>query len=209
MPDDLADLADLPPEDFVAARDELAQRLKAEDKAAQAAEVKKLRRPTVAQWIADQVRRHHNDDVDELRAASSDVAEAQEAAITSGDRDALRNATARRRDTVDAVARAVDQVLARTGRPAQHRDEVLSAIESGVTAEVASGTFGLRDDLELPDRPHKEPARDRVAERRAAVAKAAIEAAEARVSRARDELEKAESELAAVVERYRRAEDEA
>jgi hypothetical protein len=206
MQDELDDLADVPPEEFVAARDELAKRLKAEGKAAQAAEVKKLRKPTVTQWIADQVRRHHDDDVDALRAASSDVAVAQEAAITSGDRDALRNATAKRRDAVKAVGRAVDQVLARNGRPAQYRDEVLSAIESGVTAEVGAGTFGLRDDLELPDRPKKEPARDLAAERRAAKAKAAIEAAEARVSRARDELEKAESDLETVVERHGRTE---
>ncbi|MGH3369390.1 MAG: hypothetical protein ACRDPR_05265, partial [Nocardioidaceae bacterium] len=141
------------------------------------------------------VRRHHAEDIEALRAALSNVAAAQETAITSGDRGALADATAKRRDAVKAVGRAVDQVLARNGRPAQYRDDVLSAIESGVTAEVASGTFGLRDDLELPDRPKQEPPRDRAAERRAADAKAAIEAAEARVSRARDELEKAESEL--------------
>jgi hypothetical protein len=209
MPDELDDLADLPPEEFVAARDELAKRLKAEGEAARAAEVKKLRKPTVTQWVADQVRRHHDDVVGALRAALSDVAEAQEAAITSADRDTLRAATAKRRDAVTAVGRAVDQVLARSGRPAQYRDEVLSAIESGVTAEVASGSFGLRDDFELPDRPKKEPARDLAAERRAAKAKAAIEAAEARVSRARDELAKAESELEAVVQRHGRVDGDA
>jgi hypothetical protein len=206
MPDEPDDLTDVVPEDFVAARDEVAKRLKAEGKTVEAAEVKKRRRPTVAQWIADQVRRHHADAVDALRTALRDVAEAQETAITSGDRDALRDATARRRVAVTAVGRAVDEVIAGSGRPAHHRDEVLSAIESGVAGEVASGTFGVRDDLELPDLPQREPARDRVAERRAAQAQAAIDAAEARVSRARDELERAESELEAVVERYRRPE---
>src|SRR5688572_16260649 len=110
MQDELDHIADVPPEEFVTTRDELAKRLKAQGKAAQAAEVKKLRKPTVTQWIADQVRRHHDDVVDALRAASSDVASAQEAAITSGDRDALRTATAKRRDAVNAVGRAVDQV---------------------------------------------------------------------------------------------------
>ena len=52
-------------------------------------------------------------------------------------------------------------------RPAHHRDEVLGAIEADVTAEVASrGTFGVRDDLELPEREAKKPARDRVVMRR-------------------------------------------
>lgn len=204
MPDTPDDLVDVPPEEFVAARDELAKRLKAEGKAEEAAAVKKLRKPTVAQWITEQVRRRHAGDVDALRAASNDVAQAQEAAVTRGDREALRDATANRRDAADTVGRAVDQVLAESGRPAQYRDEVLSAIESAVTAEIASGTFGLRDDLELPDRPTKKPTRDLAAERRAAEAQKAIEAAEDRVRRARDELTKAESDLAVLRERYGR-----
>jgi hypothetical protein len=205
MADTPDDLADVPPEEFVAARDALAKRLKAEGKTAEAAEVKGLRRPTVTRWIADQVLRHHAREVDALRAALTDMAAAQEAAVTRGDRGALQDATAERRDAVSAVGRAVDDVLAGNERPAHHRDEVLHAIESGVTAEVTTGTFGLRDDLELPDRPAppaKRPARDRVAERREAQARAAIEAAEERVVRAREELERAEAALTAVRERH-------
>jgi len=203
MPDELDDLADVPPEEFIAARDALAKRLKADGETARAAEVKKLRRPTVVQWVADQVRRHRADEVDALRTALREMAEAQEAAITGGDRDALRDATSRRRDTVNALGRAVEHELARTGRPDHHRDEVLSAVESGVADEVAAGTFGVRDDLELPERPKREPTRDRMAERRAARATAAIDAAESRFTRARDELQQAESELEEVRERYR------
>ena len=189
------ELADVPPEEFVAARDELARQLKADGKADEAAAVKKLRKPTVAQWLIEQVRRHHTDALDALRTASSEVAQAQEAAITRGDRDALRTATAGRRDAVAALGRVVDTVIARNDRAAHHRDEVLAAVESAVTDDVAAGTLGLRDDLELPELPPREPQPDRVAERRAAVAAAAIEAAEARVSRAREELAKAEAEL--------------
>jgi hypothetical protein len=201
------ELADVPPEEFVVARDELAKSLKAEGKADAAAQVKKLRKPTVTQWVADQVRRQHADDVDALRAAVSDVAHAQELAVTQGDRDPLREATTKRRDAVDRVGRAVDDVLASNGRAAQYRDEVLHAIEAGVTDDIASGTFGLREDLELPKRrpTKKQPARDRVAERRSAEAAKATEAAEARVRRARDDLEKAESELAALRERHGRS----
>jgi hypothetical protein len=103
-----------------------------------------------------------------------------------------------------ALGHAVDDVLADQERPAHHRDEVVGAIEADVTAEIASGgTFGVRDDLELPERPAEQPARrDRVAERRAAQAQAAIEAAEARVARAREELENAEDALAALRERH-------
>ena len=200
MQDELDELADLPPEDFVAARNQLAKRLKREGNADLAAEVSTRRKPTLSQWIADQVRRHDAEVVDALRIASLDVAAAQEAVITGGDRDALRAATEQRREALRAVSRAVEQVLARNGRPAQHRDEVLSTIEADVTAEVASGSFGMRDDLELPDRPKKEQAQrpDAAAERRAAERRAAIEAAEARVRRARQELETAEAALEAV-----------
>ena len=203
MPEEPEDLADIPPEEFVAARDELAKRLKADGKATEAAEVKKLRKPTVTRWVADQVLRHHASDVDALRRALSKVAAAQEAAITTGDRGALAEATAERREAETALGRAVDDVLAGDDRPVHHRDEVLGAIESDVTTEVASGgTFGVRDDLELPARPAKKPTRDRVAERREVQARAAIEAAEARVARAREELENAEADLAAMRERH-------
>ena len=201
------ELDDLPPEDYVAARDALAKRLKSEGKTAEAAEVKKRKKPTVPAWIGDQVRRHHAEEVTALAAASRSVAAAQEALLTSGDRDALRDATAARKEAVRQVGRAVEQVLARNGRPAHHKDEVLAAIDAAVTHEVAGGTFGLRDDLELPERAG--PARDIEAERRATEAKGEIAAAEARVSRAREELEKAESSLAAVVERHRRVERDA
>jgi hypothetical protein len=203
MPETPDDLADVPPEEFVAARDALAKQLKAEGKTSEAAEVKKLRKPTVTRWIADQVLRHHAREVEALRAALKDVAVAQEAAVTRGDRGALQDATAERRDAERALGRAVDDVIAGGDRPTHHRDEVVSTIESAVTAEVTSGTFGLRDDLELPERPAGRPRRqDRVAERRDAQARAALEAAEARVARAREELERAEAALAALRERH-------
>ena len=204
MPEVPDELADVSPEEFVAERDALAKRLKADGKSAEAADVKKLRKPTVTRWAADQVLRHHAADVEALRRALGKVAAAQEAAITRGDRGALADATAQRRDAIADVERAVDDVLARNERPAHHRDEVVSAIESEVTTEVSSGTFGLRNDLELPDRPRpaKPPARDRVAERRQAQAEAAIREAEARVERARDELARAEAALAQLLERH-------
>ena len=203
----IEELADLPPEEFVAARDALAKGRKAAGRAAEAAEIKKLKKPTVQAWIAEQVRRHHDDVVDALREATAAVGAAQEAAINGGDRDALRDATTVRKEAIRDVGRAVEQALARNGRPAAHKDEVLAAIEAAVTAEVAGGTFGMRDDLDLPAR--KEPERDLEAERRAAEAKAEIEAAEARVDRATRELQKAEDGLAAVLERHRGVERDA
>jgi hypothetical protein len=207
MPDERDDLADVPPEEFVAARDAVAKRLKSEGKSDEAAAVKRLRRPTVTRWVADQVLRHHAREVDAFRSAVRRVAAAQEAAVTGGDRASLADATAERRVAVTALGGAVDDVLARDDRPRHHHDEALGAIEADVTAEVASGgTFGIRDDLELPERPAtpgKKPAKDRVAERREAQARAALDAAEARVARAREELANAEATLSELQERHR------
>ncbi len=47
MPDERDDLADVPPEEFVAARDAAAKKLKSEGRSDEAAQVKKLRKPTV------------------------------------------------------------------------------------------------------------------------------------------------------------------
>src|SRR5256886_13400988 len=138
MPDEPEDVADVPPEGFVAARDARAKQLKADGNATEAAEVKKLRKPTVTRWVADQVRRHHAEDVEALRTALSNVAAAQETAITSGDRGALAEATAQRRDAMTALGRSADDVLAANERPVHHRAEVLGAIEAEVTAKAAS-----------------------------------------------------------------------
>jgi hypothetical protein len=205
MQDERDDLANVRPEEFVAARNAAAKKLQSEGKPDEAAEVKRLRKPTVTRWVADQVLRHNDREVDALRSAVRRIATAQEAAITRGDRDALADATAERRDAMAALGKAVDDVLARDERPRHHHDEVLGTIEADVTGEVASaGTFGLRDDFELPERPAaRQPARrDRVAERREAQARAAVEAAEDRVARAREELATAEAALAALRERY-------
>jgi hypothetical protein len=205
MQDERDDLADVRPEEFVAARNAVAKKLQSEGRSDEAAEVKRLRKPTVTRWVADQVLRHNDREVDALRSAVRRIATAQEAAITRGDRDALADASAERRDAVAALGKAVDDVLARDERPRHHHDEVLGTIEADVTAEVAStGTFGLRDDLELPERlaAHQPARRDRVAERREAQARAAVEAAEDRVARARGELANAEAALAALRERY-------
>src|SRR5262249_19109898 len=154
MQDERDDLADVPPEEFVSARDAVAKRLKSEGKSDEAAAGKKLRKPPGTGWAAEQVLRHHAREVAAFRSAMRRVAAAQEAAITGGDRAALADATAERRDAVAALGSAVDDVLARDDRPRHHHDEALGAIETDVTAEVAAGgTFGPRDDPALPQRP--------------------------------------------------------
>jgi hypothetical protein len=59
----------LDPDQFVAARDEIAKTLRRDDTAAAKA-VKALRRPTVAAWSVNQLVRRHPEMVDELLDAT-------------------------------------------------------------------------------------------------------------------------------------------
>jgi len=199
-----AELADVDPERFVAARDALAKRLKAEGRVTEAADVKKLRKPTVAQWATAQVARREPGAVGDVRAASEAVASAQEAAVGGGSREDLKAAMAARRNSVRALGKAVDRVLADLGRPAGQRDEVLAAVDAAITESVAKGTtFGLPDDVTLAarDEPASEPEPDpRVVEAEAALAaaEADLEAAERALSEARERRDEARRVLGAL-----------
>src|ERR1700759_5674862 len=97
MAEELEDLAGVAPEEFVAARDALVRQLKAEGRSADAARVKGLRRPSVPAWMAAEGRRRRGDLVAAVVDASAEVAGAQSALVTGGDRELLRAATSRRR----------------------------------------------------------------------------------------------------------------
>jgi hypothetical protein len=203
-PGTVDELVLVPPESFVAARDALAKELRASGDSDGAATVKAMRKPTVVQWLTTLVRHEHVDVVTELRRASKSVADAQEAAITKGDRDELRIAITRRRNALQALERAVDEVFATTGRQRSWRDDVVTAVETATTEEVATGTFGVRDDLDVSDvrpRPRK-PKPDPLRERRITKARESLTRAEAAVERARTDLGAAESALAAARAHY-------
>ncbi len=95
-------LYDLAPEEFVAARDQLAKDLRAEKDREGAKEVKALRRPTVTAWALNQFARRHRDEADELVRSGQEAAEAQERAISGGKeaKDALRAALRARHEAV-------------------------------------------------------------------------------------------------------------
>jgi hypothetical protein len=103
------DLYGIEPEEFVPARDAIVRELKRTDKAA-AAEVARLRRPTVAAYGINVVAREHPAEVAALLAAGERLRKAQEKALR-GDAGALRAATEERRKAVAAVADLVAEVL--------------------------------------------------------------------------------------------------
>ncbi len=167
--DEAAELYALRPEDFVAARNALAKRLRAEGRKDEAAAVAKHRRPSVAAWALNQVARSHPDLVtaalaagDALRSASDDVG--------SGAPGELRAATLADRTAANAVVKAAGEVLG--PRAAAQQTALLgtlraAALDEAVAEELRRGVlsadheqagfgFGF-DSGESPPAPRTKP----------------------------------------------------
>jgi hypothetical protein len=150
--DELDELFALPPSEFTVARDALAKRLRADGRADDAAQVKKLRRPTVPAWAINQVARRHPDALAELIKAGDAVAAAQRKAL-SGVRDSgLRDASHQRRELIDRVWKAAAVLLKESGvDPAPHRQAVADTLEAAsLNAEAAALVTAGRLSVQLP-----------------------------------------------------------
>ena len=90
---DAASLYALPPEDFIAARDEASDAARAAGDPAAAPALKALRRPSVAAWLVNRLTVGQPGLLDQLLGLGPALAEAQ----AGGDATALRTLGARRR----------------------------------------------------------------------------------------------------------------
>ena len=104
MLDEADELYGLPLDEFTAARDALAKRLRAEKRREDADLVKALKRPSVAAGAINLAVRRHG--ADELLAAGEQLRAAHGALLAgSGDAAAVREATERERAAVRELAR--------------------------------------------------------------------------------------------------------
>ncbi len=162
MPDEADELYGLDPTDFVAARNDLAKRLRKEGNKARATEVTKLKRPSPAAWAVNQLARRHRDDLGELVRLGEQLQSAQEGALGGGEPADLRRAGRARRDAVSRLAGMAEAILGeRGGGAATHAGEVAATLEAasldeGAGAAVLAGRltealsppsgFGVFDD---------------------------------------------------------------
>jgi hypothetical protein len=106
---DLDELADalyaVPPTDFVSARKDAVAAARADGDKAVATQLAALKKPTVAAWLVNQLVRAQSDDID----AAIGLGAAMRDATVSGDREALRDLSARR---AQVVTRLVDRARA-------------------------------------------------------------------------------------------------
>lgn len=175
MDDATHDLYGLDPKDFVAARNELVRRLRAEKKRPLAAEVAKLRRPSPAAWAVNQLARDHRADVEELVRRGEQLRAAQDQALAGASVD-LRAAGRARRDALSRLAARAEALLEeRGGGAVAHAGDIAATLDAAsldedAAAQVLAGRlteelrpppgFGLFDgpDVERPPRPVPSPA---------------------------------------------------
>jgi hypothetical protein len=106
----------LPLDRFVPERAALAKALRADGKREQAAEVAKLRKPSVAAWAVNQLVRTQRRAIDELFDAGDGLRAAQEDVVAGrGDADTLRQAARRELGAVDQLAGTARGLLSSSG----------------------------------------------------------------------------------------------
>lgn len=146
------DLYGLPLEEFTPARDALAKELKAAGRKEEAAEVKALRKPSLAAWALNRAARDHGDAIDQLRVAGADLRAAQDEAL-SGDAGRLRDAGRALAGEVDRVATLAGDALRSAGRPATaaQQEKMASTLRTAAVDDTAGDLLArgvLVDDLD-------------------------------------------------------------
>ena len=127
----------LDPDEFVAARNELAKEARAGDRKV-ASLIRNLNKPTIAAWAINQVALSKPKLVAAAIATTGDLQAAQEKAL-GGDRAALKAATEKRRKAVAAVVDAAVGALEDIGRGGEsHRDTIRNTVEAASLDGAAS-----------------------------------------------------------------------
>ncbi len=146
-------LYDLEPEGFVTARDALAKKLRDAGRADDAAEVRALRRPTVAAWALNRLAREQEKQLAELFEVARDLRVAQRGALSGLKGGPLREAAKRRRSVVDRLADAAEDILEASGRSGSHREAITRTLESAIgddEAAEALRTGRLEKEIDRP-----------------------------------------------------------
>jgi len=137
----VAELYTLPPDEFTAARDRLAKELRDGGEKDEAAEVKKLRRPTVAAWALNRAAREKARLVRDLLAASDELRRVQSGGAGSAK---LKEASTGRRRAVERLGAAAKDVLGDAGDA--HEEDITqtllaAATDQGVRERLRTGTL--------------------------------------------------------------------
>jgi hypothetical protein len=138
------ELFGLPPEEFVAARDELARRLRREGEAEAAKRVKALRRPPLSAWAVNQLARRPEGGLGELLATGERLRAAHQAALAGEGAAELRAAAKAEREAVAALVLAALERLREAGHPTTDatRDRVAATLHAAAASPEAAELVG-------------------------------------------------------------------
>ncbi|MDA0166752.1 hypothetical protein OM076_41205 [Solirubrobacter ginsenosidimutans] len=139
---DVDHLYSLPLEDFIGGRAAAAKEIRKAGDRDTAAVVAKLPKPTPAAWTANQVAREQPELIEAMLEAGAELRAAQEAAVSGGGGQGLRDATLAERRAVDAVMTA-----AMAYRPAGRTLSRAMADRLRTTLHAAATDEALRDAL--------------------------------------------------------------
>lgn len=119
----------LPPEQFTAARNELARQAAAGDRAL-AAQIRDLRRPSLSAWAVNLLVRNRREQLQRLLDLGAELREAQHRLVG----EALRELSAQRHKLVSALSREAGQLAKQAGHPLSEpaRREVEGTLEAAL-----------------------------------------------------------------------------
>jgi hypothetical protein len=227
----------LPLEEFTPARDELARRLRTDGDRDGAAEIKKLRKPTVTAWALNQAKRSEPKRVAGLIEAGARLRDAQERLVAGGERELLRDAAAEERRAAEAVVALAETELGQSGhvagasaqsklwatvRAAAVNPEASELLKAGRLThdyEVSDLGLGSADAAAVSKRPAPRPGKPAAkgappaaakgVDRRAREAERKAQAVRRRLDRARDQHQTAKERVAEARTRVSEARREA
>jgi hypothetical protein len=122
----------LPPDRFIAGRDEAVARARADGDLESAARLAKLRRPTVAAWLVNLLALHRPEQVGELLDLAAALREAQHGLRG----EELRQLSTRRREAIAGLVGQVRGLAVAAGRPSRETLP-LAEVEATLTAALA------------------------------------------------------------------------
>jgi hypothetical protein len=221
-------LYSLPLDEFTRERDELAKRLRKDGDRDAAGAVKALRKPSVAAWAVNQVRRDRPEDVRRLLEVNEELHRVYAGISSAGARERLEEAASMQRDLIRSLVRCAEQLLDAGGHSTTEATlnkvaDTLraAALDEGLRERIAAGRVvkeeraaGLGPLASMPAaRPAKKSAKEKGKQAKAEPvgpdpkevrrAERAVETARRRVGTARERLEAAEGELAAAERQLR------
>lgn len=133
----------LPLDEFVRERDDLAKRLRGEGERDAASAVKELKKPSVAAWAVNQVRRDRPEDVRRLLDVTEELHRVYAGISAAGARERLAEAADMQRDLIRSLVRCASELLEAGGHGAS--EATLTKVAD--TLRAAALDEGLRDQV--------------------------------------------------------------